>query len=182
VYVFRFDGSEWVEYQKILPPAGDIAGRFGLSISLRGDQLLIGAPSISGAFAAEGKAYLYRWDGSAWTLDQELFAPSPADQNWFGRKVNFVDGKIAIAANIPSGQDTGFGVTHLFLQDGSTWSPKAEYPFPEPLDEEFQIRGLAFAGTHLFTGMPFRDEEYIDSGAVFFVDTNQVFADEFEIE
>lgn len=182
VYVFRLDGSEWVEYQKILPPAGDTAGRFGLSIALRGDQLLIGAPSISGAFAEEGKAYLYRWDGSAWVLDQELFAPSPADQNWFGRQVDFVDGKIAIAANVPTGQDTDFGVTHLFLQDGSAWSAKAEYPFPEPLDDETQIRDLAFAGTHLFTGMPFRDEEYADSGAVFFVDTNLIFADEFEIE
>ncbi len=182
VYVFRFDGSEWVEYQKILPPAGDTAGRFGLSIALRDDQLLIGAPSISGAFAAEGKAYLYQWDGSAWIFDQELVAPFPADQNWFGRQVDFVDGKIAIAANVPTGQDTGFGVTHLFLQDGSAWSAKAEYPFPEPLDDETQIRDLAFAGTHLFTGMPFRDEEYADSGAVFFVDTNLIFADEFEIE
>jgi len=44
-YIFKRDGSNWIEEQKLLASDGAEGDRFGISVSISGDYAIIGAPS-----------------------------------------------------------------------------------------------------------------------------------------
>ena len=58
VYVFRYDGSRWVEVQKIA--VGGAYKQFGASIGMHGDTAIIGAPQDSTYGVGFGAAYVFQ--------------------------------------------------------------------------------------------------------------------------
>ena len=52
VYLFRYDGSEWLEHAIITASDGDAGDQFGISVDLSGDTLIVGAPFADGDGAA----------------------------------------------------------------------------------------------------------------------------------
>ena len=77
-YVFRWDGSSWVEEAKLT--GSDAAGGdyFGFSVSVSGDVAVIGAPKDDDDGDYSGSAYVFRWDGSAWFEQAKLTASDAA--------------------------------------------------------------------------------------------------------
>ena len=65
-YVYRFDGTSWVEEQKLT--ASDVAGddQFGISVSVSGDTAVVGAFRDDCAAGSDcGSAYVYRFNGTS---------------------------------------------------------------------------------------------------------------------
>ena len=103
-YVYGFDGGAWVHEQTLLPPLpGDIG--YGASLSIDADVLVIGAPSDDTFCIPDPKffgsdsgiAFVYRFNGEQWALEQTL-SPSDADcQRRFGKSVA-VSGDAIIAS------------------------------------------------------------------------------------
>ncbi len=71
--VFRFDGSAWVQEQKLMPPDGDTGDRFGWGLAVRGDTIAIGSRGDDDNGFGAGAVYMYEFDGNAWTARQKLF-------------------------------------------------------------------------------------------------------------
>ncbi len=71
VHIYRFDGRQWVDHQKLIAKKGATDDEFGASISVMGDRLFIGAPS---RFLPEGRADLFELDGDLWTPTQTVHA------------------------------------------------------------------------------------------------------------
>ncbi len=67
-YVYEWDGSSWAEVAKLVIPDYMVDDKtnpeiyFGGSVSINGNQVVIGAPREK----YEGAAYVYEWDGSSW--------------------------------------------------------------------------------------------------------------------
>ena len=114
-YVFRFDGSTWVEEQKLAASDPATSDFFGVSVSLSGDMALVGAQGDDGF---TGSAYVYRFDGSTWVEEQKLTASDPAASDFFGVSVS-LSGDVAL---IGAQGDDGFtGSAYVYRFDGSTW-------------------------------------------------------------
>src|SRR5262245_18471967 len=64
-YLFRHDGTRWIQEQKITASDGEVADGFGRSLSLDGHLLLIGAPG-------RHRAYVFRYQGGRWVEEQIL--------------------------------------------------------------------------------------------------------------
>ncbi len=125
-YVFRWNGASWVQEAKLL--AGDGAGGelFGMAGAICGDVIVVGAPWDDDLGDATGSAYVFRWNGAAWTPEQKLLA-SDGDLSWFGPRFGLgaaVDGgTILIAAPQDDGSATlGGGAFYEFRWDGASWS------------------------------------------------------------
>lgn len=104
--------------QAPLPVGGD---RFGLTLAMRGDVLVVGAPSpgLSGD-GARGAIYVYRLDGAAWNLEAALESPLDGYCEGFGRSVAIEPGGelIAVGALASGSIESGGAAVFLFAHGG----------------------------------------------------------------
>ncbi|MEE8156073.1 MAG: hypothetical protein V3T53_14060 [Phycisphaerales bacterium] len=83
-YVFEYDGVKWTETTKIVPPDTHVGDRFGSAVDLQGDVAVIGSWNSGNtagpcppncATDGHGAAYIYRFDGTTWSLETKLVPP-----------------------------------------------------------------------------------------------------------
>lgn len=98
-YVFGFDGTNWVERQKLT--ASDAAERDGLGGSVR----ILGETIVIGATGNSGSAYVFRFDGSDWVEKQKLAAFDAERGDQFGVSVA-ISGEV-IVVGAPGTNDPG---------------------------------------------------------------------------
>ena len=95
---------------------------FGLSVSISGNTVIIGAYSDDDKGINSGSAYIFTNNGGTWIQTQKLTADDGESGNFFGLSVA-ISGNIAIVgANLDD--DSGFfsGSAYIFTNNGGTWS------------------------------------------------------------
>ncbi|MFH1782525.1 MAG: FG-GAP-like repeat-containing protein [Candidatus Omnitrophota bacterium] len=97
-YIFRYDGSEWLEEQKL-------ELNVGAKLSILGDRVI---------GIHRGHAYIFKYDGSEWMEEQELIA---SDGNLFHSAASISDDRVIIAGYL----DEDGGVAYIFKYDGTKW-------------------------------------------------------------
>ena len=65
-YVFRRQGGQWVQEQRLSPVDLSDGDRFGEVVAISGDRILVGAFYHTVSAGADGAAYVFRHDGSTW--------------------------------------------------------------------------------------------------------------------
>ena len=138
IYVFRFDGTSWVEVQKVVGPR-PVNDAFGEGADASAERLVVGAPIDSSLAQWAGAVYVFRWDTPTgrYVLEQQLFASDPSYDAEFGRRVAIDGDRILVAAS-----EGGAGAAYVFHFDGSSWveeqklSPPTSGPgrFAESID------------------------------------------------
>ncbi len=129
-YVFRHDGSDWVEETKLLASDATEFGNFGSSVSISGDAIGVGA---FGEIGFNGAAYVFQYDpdGSGqWIEDSKLIASDGAYQDYFGQSVSIDGDTILVGAYLGDGNGSDSGSAYVF--DLTTCIPTLTIS-PEPL-------------------------------------------------
>ena len=112
-YVFERNGSTWSERARVVPAIAAAGDRFGWSVAIDGNRLLVGAPY---AFESCGRAMLFRTNGSAasWfaTNDTDLAMPLP--ETLAGWSVALDGQRLATAAPGYALGDDHRGAVYLF--------------------------------------------------------------------
>ncbi|MCP4133872.1 MAG: hypothetical protein GY754_23080, partial [bacterium] len=67
-YIFRWDGSSWIESEKITAPDGEAGDNFGVRVDITpdGNTVIIGAFYDDDRGTNSGSAYVFRWNGICW--------------------------------------------------------------------------------------------------------------------
>lgn len=114
VYAFAFDGNSWSEVQKLEPTSGGLTPTFGRSLDLDADTAVIGnlAEHHSGINAA-GAGYIYRHDGTAWTLHDKI-KPDTMYQNMHFAETVAVD-RGDVVVGVPKADNGGLYGGELYL-------------------------------------------------------------------
>lgn len=103
VYIFTHVDDSWVLSQKINANDSAIGDRFGYSISLTDNHLLVGAPAKVDEPGTSGAIYAFAQDGGQWTETQKITLDSSTDYHAFGKAIASYENKlIAIAENYKS--------------------------------------------------------------------------------
>jgi hypothetical protein len=125
VYVFRWDGANWTQEQKLIPTDQQAGHYFGGATAIDGDAVLAGA-ATDGDPAGSGAAYVFRWNGSTWLQEAKLKAADAASQDQLGIAVA-VQGTVAVAG-APLDDDAGewSGSASVFRKGPSAWSQEAK--------------------------------------------------------
>ena len=107
VYMYELVDARWELRQELTHVNPEAADRFGRSVALDGDHLVVGASTDRTALSG-GAAYLFqRGADGLWRQTAELFPDQPAQE--YGRTVALADGIAAIGAadTIIAGDDRG---------------------------------------------------------------------------
>ena len=122
-HVFRFNGTSWIEEQKLSASDGSTDDLFGSAVSLTAGAALIGA---FGDDAAQGSAYVFRHDGLGWVEEQKLTDPFGFSEDAFGLSVA-IEGDHALIGAV--GFEEFAGTALAFHFDGSTWTKTQQLYF-----------------------------------------------------
>ena len=133
-YLFERDTAtgHWKEVQKIVASDRGSDDRFGISVSISGDYIIVGAnqedhdASGSSPAAGAGSAYIFELDTSTgkWQETQKIVASDRASSDEFGYSVS-ISGKYAIVGAYREEQDASGSNTTS--DAGSAYIFEAEY-------------------------------------------------------
>lgn len=104
-YVFRFNGTSWVEEQKLKPADGVASDQFGLFLDFDGNRLAVSSTAADiGGVVDAGAIYTFLYSGGSWQQEDKVSSSIPIANGQFGSDLA-LDGSLMIAgeagANAP---------------------------------------------------------------------------------
>jgi hypothetical protein len=162
-YIFRDDGG-WVEEARLANPKGDATAPLG-AVAIRGCVVVVGAALADAAALNSGAVFVYRFDGSGWLLEAELYVPNAIGGEFLGASVA-TDGTV-IVAGAPQ-VDSQNGAIYVFRYNGVTWQVDHKLSAAEPVGP-FPFLGINVAlsrdGHTILSGAPNDFAGGFESGA-----------------
>jgi len=123
VYVFSFDGSSWIQQQKLHAQDPRESASFGYHVAMSGDTLVIGAPQNQVGTHTLGAAYVFTRRSSGWLQDRKLVAKDSATFDGFGLRVAISDDTIAVGSVNDHDAAPSAGAAYVYKRNGqSGWS------------------------------------------------------------
>ena len=148
-YVYASNGGSWSEQQILTADDGAANDLFGGSVAIDGDVAIVGAPTLTYNFVHAGFAYVFRYDGGAWSQTQKLVPDETAIGDQFGYAVG-LSGSTALITS--TGNQFAHGAAYVFHDDGTTWSETQRLsPSDSASGDEFG-NALALSGTRAIVG------------------------------
>jgi hypothetical protein len=108
VYLFRQNGSTYVQEKKFTASDGEAEDYYGYSISISGDgnRVLIGSKNDTvGTNDNQGSIYLYDWNGNTW-IEKKVTSSDGAEDDYFGYAAGLSRDSHTIVISAP-GADIG---------------------------------------------------------------------------
>jgi len=163
VYVFEWNGTSYVEHQKLVASDAADLDEFGASLSLNTDPTLaIGAPGKDG----QGAVYIFDWDGAQFVEVMTLTAGDGAAGDDYGHSIALGDWGDYAMIGAP-------GVDGLGTDSGSVYIYQSQpgFPFMEKYSasdgEAGDLFGYCIAPSYWIVGAPGDDDDGLDAGAVY---------------
>ncbi|MEE4329997.1 MAG: hypothetical protein V2J10_03965, partial [Wenzhouxiangella sp.] len=122
-YVFDLISGAWTETQRLTASDGSEYDKFGSSVSLDGDRLLVGAPGeLFASNSGQGSAYVFEFDGGSWLETSKLTASDGANGDEFGTAISLA-GDLALvgAPRDDVGANSNQGSVHAFEFAQGRW-------------------------------------------------------------
>ena len=123
-YIFRYNGSSWIEETKLVGSDVSSYDKFGVRVAIDGEVAVVGAYNDDPIGANSGAAYVFRYDGSTWTEEAKLTASLRDANDYFGRGVAVNGHLITVGAY---GENNETGAAYVFRYDGSAWVREARF-------------------------------------------------------
>lgn len=101
VYVFEFDGLDWNETVKLAPAVPLSDDRYGRSVALEGETLVVGAYSEAGT--TTGRAFVYDRQGGSWGETAQYVGADSVVADQFGHGVYLASGRVLVGARLDDG-------------------------------------------------------------------------------
>lgn len=194
-YVFVRSGTTWTQQAFLKPSNTGSQDRFGWSVSVSGDTIVVGSIFEDGSGAGSnpasddlsnnsGAAYVFVRSGSTWSQQAYLKASNPGDDDWFGISVAVSGDSVIVGAPQENGSGQGIdpavddfannaGAAYIFNRSGSTWTQQAYAKALNAGGFDRYGQAVAIDGDIAVVGAP---EEYGSGTGVNPPDNNNAFA------
>ncbi len=123
-YIFnRIGPNTWDSGTKIIAPDGEVADRFGWSVSISGDYAIVGAPEEDEGGVNAGAAYIFRKTGlNTWDAGNKIMAFDAEEGDGFGLSVAISGDYAVVGAYQEDEGGTDAGAVYIFRRTGpDTW-------------------------------------------------------------
>jgi len=161
VYVFVRSGGTWVTQAQILEPMPGNSHRFGTSVGISGDTMVVGADGSS-------YAHVFVRSGGNWTHQASLRGTGADANDFVGISVAIDGDTIAVGAHYEDGSSPGVdgpinddlaksGAAHVFTRSGTVWTQQAYIKASIPGQNDNFGTAVALSGDLLAVGAPYED-------------------------
>ncbi len=167
-YLIKKSSGNYSQHQKIVPSDRDDGDRFGYSVGITSNYLIVGADldeddeSGTDALSDAGSAYLFELDGTSWVQDDKIDGENREEGNRFGSSVD-IDGTNAIVGEFSDDTDAGggnsktnAGTADIFKRNSSStnWDSENKIDASDRAkDDEFGW-SVALNGDYAIVGAP----------------------------
>ncbi|GEM_PF-4514943 len=183
VYIYQNNSDTWTQMQKIVPVDRSWQDYFGLSVSIDGDYIVVGArqegtePYLTsktlpyyGADSVtkitnQGAAYIFKNISGIWTEMQKLVAPIRNTTDLFGYVVS-IDNDIVSISSPQEDEDaselntlTDAGAVYVFQNYSDTWRFTQKIVASDRATTDLFGRDVCVSGTHIVIGAFQEDED-----------------------
>jgi len=157
VYIFRYDGENWIERSKLLADGtGYYWEEFGFDVAISADanSVLIGANKANDNGFKSGAAYIYRYHGFDWIQQAKLLASDGVELATFGNSVAISEDGNNAFIGAPGKDITGYtaGLVYLFEFDSGQWLEKQKLLASDAAHGDHFGHSLALFGDTLVVG------------------------------
>ncbi len=121
-YIFGFTGTDWVQDAKLMASDGVDFGEFGMSVSISGDCVVVGASGDPVNGVASGSSYVFRFDGSGWVEESKLVPADGAAADFFGEAVSVDGDRAIVGARWDDDHGSNSGSAYVFEYAGGEWT------------------------------------------------------------
>ena len=136
--VYVRSGTNWTQQAKLLANDGALGDKFGYSVAVSNNTIVIGAYNDDGDLPGHRLGLCLIRSGTTWTQQQKLTAGDGTASDEFGNAVAIQGDVIAVGAHfadLPS--NAASGSVYLFQRSGTAWTSTQKLapipvPFPVP--------------------------------------------------
>jgi hypothetical protein len=133
-------------------PTPQGTGRFGLSVSISGSTVVVGAPlETANALLAAGHAYVF--DATDGSLITTLTSPNPEVNGFFGVSVS-ISGTTVVVGALDETANAHSGAGHAYVFDATDGSLITTFTSPTPETNGNFGRSVSISGTTVVVGAP----------------------------
>lgn len=153
-YVFIRNGTTWTQQAKLTSDDGASGDRFGASIALDGDAVLVGAHRDDiGTNSDQGSAYFITRNGTTWTQQAKLTVNDGASGDNFGVSVALSGDEAVVGAyGADIGANSNQGAAYVFRYVDATWTQLARLTADDGATDDYFGGAVALSGDAALLG------------------------------
>ncbi len=160
----RVVGQGVNEIQLIVPDSLNEEDRFGLSISLNGDYLFVGAPGDDQFGTNAGAVYIFKNDTGTWTLVDKIVSTDISAGDYFGYTLASAGDYLFVGTPITNGYQ---GAVYVFRDSANIWVQERKLIANDGQANDYFGYSLSADNDIVVIGAYGNDEYGTDAGAVY---------------
>ena len=149
-YIYRYDGADWIEEQKLVANDASASDSFGVSVSVDGNLAIVGAKGVNhvgGNF--DGAAYIFRYDGISWSQEDKIVADDAFADLGFGHAVS-ISGNVAVVGAL--GPTDTISAAYVFRKVGDDWVQETKLTGFDTIPGDTFGRDVSISGNTIVVG------------------------------
>ena len=181
-YVYTRDtpgdlASTWTQVAKLTADDGAADDIFGISVSIDGDTMVIGAHQDDDKGTSSGSAYVFTRDtagdlGSGWTQVVKLTADDGTGYDRFGYSVSIDGDTVVVGAQTDDDEGDNSGSAFVFTRDtagdlASGWTQVAKLTAGDGAASDYFGYSVSIDGDTMVVGAYFDDDKATNSGSAY---------------
>jgi len=182
VYIFKKAGDSWVEDISITPASSFKSARFGSSIQLSGEYLIIGDDDHGRGH--EGSAYIYRREEGIWSLQASVKGGDFTKKAKYGTSVAIANNYAVVGAkeeNSPTiKKNKKSGAVYVYKRTGKLWHHQAKLTASDAEQGDNFGSSVAISDHYLMIGA--EKDNNAKGSTYLFNNSNDVWTQSFKFE
>ncbi len=157
----------WTQKQQLNTSGGSAEDYFGISVSLSGDQALVGVPYDDDLGGDSGSAYIYSSSGTVWSQADKLVPTNGEADDRFGTRVALQGDVALVGAEQDDDRGTVAGAAYVFARSGTAWSQTRKLTAKDGAAGDFLGRSVALGEGVALLGAPYDNDQGKYSGSAY---------------
>jgi FG-GAP repeat len=162
VFVYRLVNNKWAFFKRLVDPSGAAGDEFGRSVSINGNNAMVGSPRDNIlSNADQGSVCYFQFNGTDWVFVQKITDGAGAANDNFGFSVG-ISGNKAIAGSPwdDVGANVNQGSVSFYEYNGTSWAFKIKMTYSSGKAGDNLGFSVAIDGDNAVAGAPFWNYEY----------------------
>ena len=178
-YMFERLSGTWTQVQKIVSSDRFPNDRFGISVSIAGTSVIIGADyedqdaTGGNPLTEAGSAYMFERIGGTWTQVQKIVASDRAPTDFFGNAVSISGTYAIVGAYYEDEDETGgntkseAGSAYIYERVAGVWTQVRKIVSSDRDVQDRFAQSVCISGDYAIVGSPLEDEDASGNNTLF---------------